>query len=204
MDQELKSTGIRSRGGARVGAGRKRGEGSASVRVPNGLLNEVRELIRIYKASSGALNSVGCNEGVSLDQVEAPLVSFPNQSVEAELPVPGSEHTPRASELARRRGAGGSDTVTPRSGNTGITSTVRPDDDEKALSVLMPFSSWQKRLVTLKAAPSRLRRLAIKDFGSLEQAAKEYLAYDHKSNGILVFDPVVFASLMYACSGGMI
>jgi hypothetical protein len=201
MEQGLKSTGIRSRGGFRHGSGRKRGEPSTRVSVPNGLLHEVRELIRVYRASSGALDAVGCNEIVSLGQSEEPLVSFPDQSIEAELPVPGSEHTPRASELAKRRRACGSDTITPRMGNTGITSTVRPDD---ALSELMPFSTQRKRLATLKAAPSRFRRLAIKDFGSLEQAAKEFLAYDRKSNGIVVFDPDVFADLLSAHSGGRI
>ena len=196
MEQGLKGTGIRSRGGVRVGAGRKRGEGSTTVRVPTGLLNEVRELIRVYKASSGALNAVGCNEGVSLSQVESPLVSFPNQSVESELPDLGSEHTPRDPALAREHGAGGSDAVAPR--NTGITHAVRPND---ALLALLPHSSWEKRLITLVSAPAKLRAEAIKDFGSLKQAAKENLAYDSKVNGLVVFDPLVFAMLSAHSAG---
>ena len=174
MGQKSKGAGIRSRGGFRHEAGRKRGEGSTRVSVPIGLLHEVRELIRSYKASSGALNAVGCNEGVSLDQID-PLVRKTNHSIEAGTPVPGS------------------DSVHPRVGNTGITSTVSPED---ALSMLRPFSSWQKRLVTLKDAPGSVRRIAIKDFGSLEQAAKENLAYNRKSRKIVMFDPAVFATLV--------
>ena len=199
MGQKSKGTGIRSRGGVRVGAGRKRGEGSTTVRVPIGLLHEVRELISVYKASSVALKAVGCNEGVSLGQVEAPLVTFPNQSVEAELPVPGSEHRAACTELARGAGRGGSDGANPC--NTGNTSTARPDD---ALSALEPFSSWQKRLATLQNAPSKLRGKAIYDFGSLERAAKENLAYDQKSNGLIVFDPGYYALLSLANSSGRI
>lgn len=38
-------------GGFRVGSGRKKGEGSTIVRVPNGVLFEVRQVIDRYKAS---------------------------------------------------------------------------------------------------------------------------------------------------------
>ena len=39
------------RGGFRVGSGRKKGEGSTIVRVPNGVLFEVRQVIDRHKAS---------------------------------------------------------------------------------------------------------------------------------------------------------
>ena len=42
---------IKKRGGFRVGSGRKKGEPSTVVRVPNGLLPEVQRLIESYKSN---------------------------------------------------------------------------------------------------------------------------------------------------------
>lgn len=40
----------KGRGGARIGSGRKAGEGSQVVRVPAGILEEVNKLIDLHKA----------------------------------------------------------------------------------------------------------------------------------------------------------
>jgi hypothetical protein len=44
-------TEIKKRGGFRKGSGRKKGEPSTVVRVPNGLLSEVKRLIDSYKSN---------------------------------------------------------------------------------------------------------------------------------------------------------
>ncbi|ELB2865172.1 hypothetical protein QNE90_004856, partial [Vibrio alginolyticus] len=42
---------IKKRGGFRVGSGRKKGEPSTVVRVPDGILAEVQRLIEAYKSN---------------------------------------------------------------------------------------------------------------------------------------------------------
>ena len=42
---------VKKRGGLRPGSGRKKGEGSSVVRVPDGILLEVKRLIDTYKST---------------------------------------------------------------------------------------------------------------------------------------------------------
>ena len=80
------------RGGFRVGSGRKKGESSTVVRVPNGILSEVRSLIDSYKSSSApAKPSKTLSEpSKSYKSSSAPAkpsktLSEPSDSITAEL-----------------------------------------------------------------------------------------------------------------------
>lgn len=52
---------IKKRGGFRVGSGRKKGEPSTVVRVPNGILPEVQRLIESYKSNPEPLKAPKSN-----------------------------------------------------------------------------------------------------------------------------------------------
>lgn len=63
-------------GGKRDGAGRKAGEGSTRVSVPNGCLDAVLALIEAHKAGQPVVAVPVLDAG--LDQVEMPLTAFPD------------------------------------------------------------------------------------------------------------------------------
>lgn len=69
-----------NRGGKREGAGRKQGEGSTRVSVPNGCLELVLKLIEDYK--SGNAPCVPSSSACNLEQIAMPLSPFSGISAE--------------------------------------------------------------------------------------------------------------------------
>lgn len=63
-------------GGKRIGAGRKRGEPSTVVRVPNSILSEVRLLVSNYKNSNLETSNLNQHEKRNSNQVSLPSVNL--------------------------------------------------------------------------------------------------------------------------------
>lgn len=73
------------RGGARPGAGRPKGETTTMVRVPDGCLEQVRQLISVYR-NGGELPSLSAQEaGDAHKQVDLPLPG--KVDLKAQLPA---------------------------------------------------------------------------------------------------------------------